>query len=509
MSATVGVPSNVIIRDLLLSLWFSRRRIFLIMFAAMAVATYVAFQIEPKYQAKSTLLVLLGPEHSVRPIAGQQVVGSNFNVDPEQVFRTEADILGSSDLQRSVVEEIGVAKLYPELLKPPGQLAQLIKQVRTEVMAMLGPLGGSAGSATVEPIVKAEKKFAQNFGVGVDRKSNMLLLTFEHSDPIMSAQVLRLLEGRYFAMRGKLFADKQFPIVEADQQRASQDLAAADAKLADFKRVHNVANFMDRQKILMTEQGALEDELAKLEGTIAGLGARRTSLLQQLKLASGQTNGKGAPDASAPLRGMVQAYEKRQQEALTTYRGSPAFDAARTEAMKSEADVARMRSTLGLSVTQELNKAEADLRTNEASREAVKADLDSLSTELANINATESQLHELERNRGILEENYKNIAKMAADRKVVEDVDANRQSSIRVVELPRVPDAPLPVRRTILLIGAIIGLLVSVIVTLVSNFFRGVYLRPEALEAQTGLVVLSVVPDDRSLARPSILVVPR
>lgn len=508
MSATVGgVPSSIVIRDLLLSLWFGRRRIFLIMFAALAIATYVAFQIEPTYQSKSTLLVLLGPEHAVRPLAGQQLT-SNVNVDPEQVFRTEADILNSADLQRSVIEEIGVANLYPELLKPPSQLAQLIRQARTQITAMLAPHSGS-GDATVAPIVKAEKKFAGKLGVGVDRKSNMLLLTFEHPDPLMSAQVLRLLEARYFTVRAKLFADKQFPIVEADQNRAIHELAAADAKLADFKRAHNVANFMDRQKILMTEQGALEDQVAKLEGTIAGLGARRTSLLQQLKLASGQSNGKGNPDAAAPLQGMVQAYQKRQQEAQTTYRGSPAFDAARTEMMKSEADVAKMRSTLGLSVTQELNKTEADLRTNQASLEVVKADLDSLSTELATINATESQLHELERTRGVLEDNYKNIAKVAADRKVLEDVDANRQSSIRVVEAPRVPDAPLPVRRTILLIGAIVGLMLSVIVTLVSNFFRGVYLRPEALEADTGLMVLAVVPDDRLLAKPSILVAPR
>ena len=51
MSATVGLPSNVVIRDLLLTLWFSRRRILLIMLAAMALAAYVAFHVEPKYQS--------------------------------------------------------------------------------------------------------------------------------------------------------------------------------------------------------------------------------------------------------------------------------------------------------------------------------------------------------------------------------------------------------------------------------------------------------------------------
>ena len=62
MSATVGLPSNIVIRDLLLTLWFSRRRILLIMLAAMALAAYVAFQVGPKYQSKASFLVLLGPE---------------------------------------------------------------------------------------------------------------------------------------------------------------------------------------------------------------------------------------------------------------------------------------------------------------------------------------------------------------------------------------------------------------------------------------------------------------
>jgi uncharacterized protein involved in exopolysaccharide biosynthesis len=506
MSTTVSVPSSIVIRDLLLMLWFSRRRIFLIMVVTMAAATYIAFQIEPKYQARSTLLILLGPEHAVRPLAGQQTT-NNFNIDPEQVFRTEADILDSNDLQRGVIEQIGVANLYPELLKPPSPIAQWIKQARAQATAFLGLHSGPA--APPEPIVQAEKKFAQNFGVNVDRKSNMIQVAFEHPDRLMSAQVLRLVEARYFALRGKLFSDQQLPIVQADENRARDQLAAADAKLADFKRVHNVANFADRQRILMTEQGALEDQLAKVDGTIAGLQARRGDLAQQLKVASGQANSKNAPDAAAPLQGIVSAYQKRQQEAETTYRGSPAYDAARTEILKSQADVAKMRSTQAFSVSQELNKTDADLRTNQATRDTIKAQLDDISTQLADINANETQLHELERTRGVLEDNYRGIAKIASDRKVVEDVDVHRESSVRVVEAPRVPDQPVAIRSSILLIGAIVGLVLSTVVSLMSGFFRGVYLRPEALEADTGLVVLSVVPDDRSLSNPNILVAPR
>jgi uncharacterized protein involved in exopolysaccharide biosynthesis len=508
MSTTMGVPSSVVIRDFMLTLWFSRTRILLIMVLAMAAAAYVAFQIEPKYQAKSTLLVLLGPEHAVRPIAGQQIT-NGVNVDPEQVLRTEADILDSDDLHRIVIEQIGLANLYPELLKPPGPVAQLMKEARTYVTGVLGLPAGPASDGSSEPIVQAAMKFEENFNVSVDRKSNILLVSFQHPNRAMSAQVLKALEARYFDLRAKLFSDEQVSIVEADERRTRDQLAVADAKLADFKRVHNVANFADRQKILMTEQGALEDQLTKIDSSIAGLQARLGNLTQQLRLASGQPNAKGSPNAASPLQGMVQAYQKRQVEAQTTYRGSPAYDAARTEILKSEADIAKMRSTQAFAVSQEFNKTEADLRTNQATRGAIAAQLTDIGNQLATINGEESQLHELERTRGVLEENYKAVAKIATDRKVIEDVDANRQSSVRVVEAPRVPDRPVPVRLTVLMVGALAGLALSVITSLMSSFFRGVYLRPEALEVDTGLAVLAVVPDQKMLRNPVVLVTPR
>jgi uncharacterized protein involved in exopolysaccharide biosynthesis len=508
MSTTVGLPSNVVIRDLLLTLWFSRRRILLIMIAAMALAAYVAFQVDPKYQSKASFLVLLGSEYGMRPVGGQQLI-SNINAAPEELLHTEADILYSTDLHRDVIEQIGVAKLYPDLLKPPGPFAQFVKQARSSVYDLLGLQDGRPPADGTEALVQAEKQFAQNFGVSVDRKSHIIQVFFQHPNAVLAADALKVLEARYFVLRAKLFADKQLAIVEGDQNRAGAQLAAADAKLADFKRVHDVANFAERQKILMTGQGALEDQLSKAESATAGLQARLDGLTVQLKIASGQPNGKGNPNAAGALQGMVQAYQKRQNEALTTYRGSPAYDTARTEMLKAQEEIAKMRSTQAFTVQQEYNKTEADLRTSQATRDAIRVQLKNIAGDLASINADEAQLHELERTRGVLEDNYRAIAKVATDRQVIEDVDAKRQPSVRVVETPRVPDKPQPIRLVILAVGAIAGLLLSIIVSLMSGFFRGVYLRPEALELDTGLAVLAVVPDQRSLASPVVLVTPR
>jgi hypothetical protein len=52
-------------------------------------------------------------------------------------------------------------------------------------------------------------------------------------------------------------------------------------------------------------------------------------------------------------------------------------------------------------------------------------------------------------------------------------------------------------------------MLISIGSILMSHFFRAIYLRPEALEMDTGLVVLASVPEMRSIGGPSsVLVVP-
>ena len=79
---------------------------------------------------------------------------------------------------------------------------------------------------------------------------------------------------------------------------------------------------------------------------------------------------------------------------------------------------------------------------------------------------------------------------------------------LRVVEPPRPPALPRPLRKLIVIGGLLVSALVIAGVTLMSHFFRSIYLRPEALELDTGLPVLASVPETRRLARNAIIVSP-
>jgi uncharacterized protein involved in exopolysaccharide biosynthesis len=506
MNEALALPPRLVLRDLLLTAFTQKGRVFLIFFCVMALSVAAAVMVQPEYKAKSTLLVLMGAEHSLRATAGQQVISSS--VDPEQVLRTEASILSSDDLHRTVIREVGLENLYPNLLKKPSAFEKWLSDVKHFVTDSLGLTEKTVDTGASDSMAKAVDLFSHNLTISVDKKSSVIGLEFTSADKTLSAEALRVLEIQYLDLRAKLYGDVQAPIVQVQQEAVGKQLAGADAALQAFKKQHDISNFAERRAILLKQQGELETVLTKSESTIAEQTARLTQLSQQLASVAGSR--KGAPNAAAALQGMVQAYQKRQEEATTQYRGSPAVDEARRQMLERETDIARMQATQAYGVQTDRNKTDADLRASLAAHDAVSAQLATLNKQVADLDSEELQLHQFERNRAILEDNYKAVTKILDERQILETVEANQQSSVRVIQPPRVPALPQPTRRLILLAGILVSFLLSIGSILVSHFFRAIYLRPEALEMDTGLTVLASVPDMKAIggSSGSILVVP-
>lgn len=507
MSDTFALPPRLMVRDLLLSAAIQKGRVFLIFFCVLAISIAIAVNIKPDYKARSSLLVLMGTEHSFRPAAGQQFMNSG-GVDSEQILRTEASILGSDDLHRSVIRDIGIGKLYPKLLEKPTLLERWFNRGKRYVTDTAGMTEPAAGNKEADTMAKAVELFARHLTITVNKKSSVIDLVFTNPNRALSAQALNVLEQHYFGFRAKLYNDVQAPIVQAQQADVGKQLQAADDALQNFKQAHDISSYTERRQILLRQQGDLELALARSKGTIAGLTARLQQLDHQLTAVTGTK--KGTPNAAAALQGMVKTFRKREAAAATHYRGSPSVDEARKEALARETDIARMQATEAYGMQTDRNKTEADLRTAIAAHDALSSQLATLNKQIDKLNSEDTKLHNLERNRSMLEDDYKAVTKILTEREVVETVEAHRESSVRVIQPPLPPTLPQPTRRLIVLAGFVISLLLAMGSILMGHFFRSIYLRPEALEMDTGLTVLASVPEMRSLARPSgsIRVVP-
>jgi uncharacterized protein involved in exopolysaccharide biosynthesis len=508
MSGTASLPASIALRDMMLALFYGRRRMLLIIAAVMAATIAIAVQIERKYEAKSSLLVLFGPEYSFRPAAGQQL-GAGNSVEYEQVLQTEAEILGNDELYRSVISDFGIERLYPQLLKPPSGFSKFMADAKQYLQGLAGDSApGAAADPSADLLATATRVFAANLAIGVDRKSAVIRVSFKHPNPTTAAEVLRSLEAHYFALRGKLFDDLRASIVEAQENGVADQLGAADRVLATFKREHDIANFAERQKILLTQQGRLEDELKKTDSTVTGLQARVAELSQQLKVASGQKGNNAAPNAAAAMQSAVEAFRRRENDAATTYRGSSAVDTARMEVLKSQAELGTMQTSNAFITQQEFNKSQADLKTNTAARDTIKTQLASTNAELASIGADETRLHQLERARSVLEDQYRSVGKILDERRVVDAVNSHRRASVRVIDAPIAPTTALGTRRLVLMAGTLVACILGLLSVLLPNLLWGGYVRLEALELDTGLTVLASLPESEALARPALLVRP-
>ncbi len=506
MNDGLALSPRLVMRDLMLTALSQKARVVLIFFCVMALSVAIALSVQPDYKSKSSLLVLLGTEHTFRPAAGQQFTNGG-GVDAEQVLRTELSILASDDLHRTVIRDIGIEKMYPKLFEQPGPIEKWIQDARRYVTDTLGMTEKPGDSSPVDLMSRAIEAFTRNLTISVDRKSSVISLEFTSPDKNVSADALRILESQYLVLRAKLYGDVQAPIVQVQQEAVGKQLADADAALQAFKQQHDISNFSERRAILLKQQGDLEAALTRSEATIAEQNARLTQLNQQLGAVAG--NKKGVPNAAAALQGMVQAYQQRSEEAQTRYRGSPAVDAARQQMLERETDIARMQATQAYGVQTDRNKTEADLRSSLAGHDSIATQLTAMNKLVSALDADELQLHRLERNRAILEDNYRAVTKILDERQTVETVEAHREFSVRVIQPPRVPALPQPTRRLILVAGLIVSMLLSIGSILMAHFFRAIYLRPEALEMDTGLTVLASVPDMRAIGgSSSVLVVP-
>ena len=356
---------------------------------------------------------------------------------------------------------------------------------------------------------RATQKFASSLTIGVDRKSAVIRVSFKHPNATTAAEVLRdhlkhttLRFGPSCSMICRLRSLKP---------RRTEWPINSRPRIAFLR--HSSANTTspisrERQKILLAQQGRLEDELKKTDSTVTGLQARVAELAQQLKLASGQKGNNAAPNAAAAMQSAVEAFRRRENDAATTYRGSPAVDTARMEMLKSQAELGKLQTSNAFLTEQELNKAQADLRTNSAARDTIKTQLASTNAELATIGADETRLHQLERARSVLEDQYRSVGKILDERRVVDAVNSHRRASVRVIEAPVVPTTPLPTRRLVLLAGAFVACILGLLSVLLPNLLWGGYVRLEALELDTGLTVLASLPESDALARPVLLVRP-
>ena len=471
-------------REILTTVFHDRRRILAVLSIGL-LATAIAAALAPKkYVAEASLLLRLGREYIYTPEVGDPgAAGAPVAYDREQTVVAETKILTSRDLKESVLNKMGVAKVFPAIADKEGD------PVRQKTAALL----------TFEKALEAD----------ILKGSNLMQVTFEHADAAIAAKVLSQVIDDYLQRRSIIFASASYGTAEAEFGDRKAQLEAAEAKLADAKSARNIRAFGEEQSLLLAQRNALEMRQTDMSLAAAQARGRTDSLRGSLRNVSGEVTLSSETQRSEAIenaRKLLLDLKLKERDLSSRYLDTSPFvqdvraDIDRTGEFVRELESKPQRFVkTGRSPTRDA--VESDLLRSMADRQQARRGASMVATQrvaiearLADFAESERLLPALERDRRLAEANFDAAAKRLRDENALAELDRKRRSNVSIVQSPQVPLVPKTYLPVILLVGTLLSLGAALLTAFLSALWRDTFLTPEQAERELGLPLLAAVP---------------
>ena len=198
---------------------FRERRLIILTFSLiLAIGLLVSLKLGMTYTAEARLLVLPSRDYVMRQDVGE--TGVNMALGDDRIVRSETEIFNNSQLVERVVEDIGLARLYPDIASGAGNQGSFLPRGwRALTELFRGPETVETGKESgVEPLTEQERKrlnqavvrFISKLEVLPVKDSSVIHLTFSHPDPTIAADALNRLAVclLYTSIRNSLQIDQ-------------------------------------------------------------------------------------------------------------------------------------------------------------------------------------------------------------------------------------------------------------------------------------------------------------
>jgi uncharacterized protein involved in exopolysaccharide biosynthesis len=495
-------PRGVTMRDVLTAVFYDRWAILTAFLVPLCLGVAAAALVRTTYEAEARLLVLLGREYIFRPETGEAIPG--FTFDREQIVKAELEILGSRELKAEVIKTIGLDEIYPgaALLPAPEPDAAVPGQPARRTRA----------------IDLAVERFEKELKLSAVQGSNVIQLAYSHRNAQIAAEALNLLVRYYIDKRREVFSQTRSGVLVQQRDQYAKQLAEAELRLQDFRARNSISNIEEQTNLLLRQEYDLNTALQQLDERIRGLQAQGQGLKAQIAqtpaqvtLSQDTTRTRSLESARATLMGL----ELRRRDLLTKYKESSRMvadvDAQIAEARRflaedqpTASDSTRVgRNPVVDDLERDLARLEAELQGQRARKGELDASLKKLRDRLSGLTAQDRQFRDLERERSILEENYRTYTTKLEEARITEEFDRNKSANIRIIQSAEPPAVGKSLRLPIVAASMFLGLLSALATAFVVAQMRQTFLTPDDVERGLGLPVLLVVPLRQGAGRPA------
>ena len=217
-------------------------------------AGYLIFA-TPKYESVAELIVRFG-DRSI-PDVNRKPVSEMTPSDRREIVLSNAEILKSHDLERAVVEAVGLGVVYPEIVDDPP--------------------------TRWTPMDEAVKTFDQNLSVDVGAQNNVISVSFLHPDKELAPKVLQKLIALYVARETTVYQNPQRDFLAGEVKQAAGRLDKAQDGLHQFKRQWRITDYDQEVQDLLKQRGDVDTNFQTARANLEQAKQRKADLAKLLR----------------------------------------------------------------------------------------------------------------------------------------------------------------------------------------------------------------------------------
>ena len=486
---------------------FVRVVLVIIAFSAMIGISYGV-----SYPVTASVLVLPSRNYVFREEVGERETGQLYSMSGSEYVLSEAQIIKSRDVLTMAIEHVGLSAIFPDLgRKVASNSLSLRKNLEARLMALME-------GRPAEDVLREEKdryqtkirelavsRILKKLTVQTTKDSNVILLNYGHSSPLIAKQVLDEILASYIERRHDLYSVRRSELFTIQREKFNERLADKEREIAEFKQSGRF-NAFDEQKNLMVRLQAeiLGDRIeakSRLSESQSKIN-RINSILKELPRDVLDSEEKLKQDSAASARTALVSLESRRNEMLTKFHSQSRY------IQNLDDQIRGMRQTIDQSqptlATQErhirnptISSLETQLAASMVDADSYRGRIEALDLEKKNIDQRLQDFDQLEGihelltlSRDQLKENLKTYAQKVEEALILEEMERQKFDNVRIIEPPRLPDRKSNYFLIFVGLSLFLGPIFGILFLIIKHKARQVYISPEEVERSVGFPVL-------------------
>ncbi len=479
-----------------LSVIFKRKALillfFVVTFATVAIGTILT---RPVYEAHAQFLVKIGRESIYVPAtSGSSVINANRR---EQI-NSEVEILKSGYLAKATINLLGPSSIYPKLSRNGrGFLSAIFSGAHQEKT----------------PVEKVLLKFQHNLDVQGIKKSNVIEISFRHTDPQMAARVVNTLANLYFDRHVEVYKiPHSYKFFKQQSEYLKNKLGQAEKNMQQLKNQHDVTALDQQQGLLLQQIAALHTSFNETRSLQVEKENRIKQLGKQL-VAVPKTISQGEevnfnPYLINTLETRLVELQLKEKNLLTKYteqsrRVQNVRDNIRIVQQRLKQRESKLYGTTSSGINpvhqhlqEELLRNQADLKALDAKSTAQQNQLSALQNHLNALNKIEVQHDQLEQKVEVDRKNYRLYLTKFEESRISDAMDSEKMTSVSLIEPALVPLKPVsPMLLLNLVFGIFLGAFGGLGLAFFMHYLDDSLETVEEVEAVLQLPVLASIPE--------------